>query len=119
MVWGKFMLEEKYYWTKEDGTKIPVHELTDLHICNIVMKFGKDNLHEMGHSVIADKFTELNRKYKFFNMETTKTIIDGLRSEIEQMLEELENETNGRRMNDAEYSRSSTLCDVLELFDEC
>ncbi len=60
------MLEEKYYWTKEDGTKIPVHELTDYHICNIVMKFGKDNLRLMGHCVIADKFVELNRKYKFF-----------------------------------------------------
>lgn len=57
---------EKYYWTKEDGTKIPVHELTDLHICNIVMRFGKDNLRNMGHSVIADRFVELNKKHKFF-----------------------------------------------------
>ena len=59
---------EKYYWIKEDGTLVPVHELTDLHICNIVMKFGKDWLREMGHSVIADKFEKLNREYKFFNV---------------------------------------------------
>ena len=42
-------MEERYYWEKADGTLIPVHELTDLHICNIVMLFGKDNLREIGH----------------------------------------------------------------------
>ena len=61
------MNNEKYYWQKEDGTLVPVYELTDLHICHIVMKFGKDKLHDMGHSVIVDKFDELNKKYKFFN----------------------------------------------------
>lgn len=64
---AKKRMEEKYYWKQEDGTLIPVHELTDLHICNITMKFGKDRLHDMGHSVIADKFAELNREYKFFD----------------------------------------------------
>ena len=59
-------MEEKYYWKKEDGTLVPVHELTYLHICNIVMKFGKDKLRVMGHSVIVDKFEILNKEYKFF-----------------------------------------------------
>lgn len=61
-------MDEKYYWEKEDGTLVPVHELTKLHICNIVMKFGKDRLREMGHSVIADKFEKMNKEYKFFNI---------------------------------------------------
>lgn len=59
---------EKYYWKKEDGTLIPVHELTDLHVCNIVMKFGKDYLCDIGHAVIAEKFNKLNKKYKFFDV---------------------------------------------------
>jgi len=62
------MNNEKYYWEKEDCTLVPVHELTDLHICHIVMKFGKDRLINMGHSVIVDKFNELNKKYKFFDI---------------------------------------------------
>lgn len=61
-------MDEKYYWEKEDGTLVPVHELTKLHICNIVMKHGKDRLREIGHSVIADKFEKLNREYKFFDI---------------------------------------------------
>lgn len=61
------MKEEKYYWQKEDGTFVPVHELTDSHLCNIVMKFGKQRLESMGHAVIAERFVELNRKYKFFD----------------------------------------------------
>lgn len=64
----KNMINEKYYWKKEDGTMVPVHELTNSHICNIVMKFGKDRLREIGHSVIADKFEKLNREYKFFSV---------------------------------------------------
>lgn len=61
-------MEEKYYWKKEDGTLVPVHELSNKHVCNIVMKFGKDYLRENGHSVIADKFEDLNRRYKFFDL---------------------------------------------------
>lgn len=61
-------MTEKYYWTTEDGAEIPVHELTDLHICHIVMRFGKDRLYGMGHSVIVDRFVELNKKYDFFKI---------------------------------------------------
>lgn len=66
-------MQEKYYWETADGTLIPVHELTDLHVCNIVMKFGKDRLRNMGHAVIADHFEDLNHKYKFFNQEIVLT----------------------------------------------
>ena len=59
---------EKYYWETEDGKLIPVHELTDLHICHIVMRFGKDRLAKMGHAVIVDRFNELNRRHKFFDV---------------------------------------------------
>lgn len=59
-------MEEKYYWTNEKGEKIPKDELSDLHICNIVMKFGKDDLIFSGHKVIVNKFEKLNKKYKFF-----------------------------------------------------
>ena len=59
---------EKYYWKSTNGDLTPVHELKDLHICNIVMKHGKDKLHEMGHSVIVDRFEKLNRTHKFFDV---------------------------------------------------
>lgn len=65
-------MDEKYYWKKEDGTLVPVHELTNYHICNIVMKFGKDWLHKNGHSIIADKFESLNKEHKFFNVVDVK-----------------------------------------------
>lgn len=61
------MKDEKYYWEQEDRTLVPVHELTDLHVCNIVMRFGKDRLCNMGHSIIVDRYVELNKKYDFFN----------------------------------------------------
>ena len=42
-----------------------------------------------------------------------------LRLKIEQLIEELENETENRHMNDSEYGRYCTLNEVLELIDEC
>jgi len=59
-------MEEKYYWVSQDGNKNPKHKLTDLHICNIVCKYGKDWLRENGHEVIANRFEELNKTHKFF-----------------------------------------------------
>lgn len=60
------MNEERYYWETKDGKLIPVHELTDLHVCNIVMYFGKQRLSETGHSIIVDRFENLNQEYNFF-----------------------------------------------------
>ena len=44
--------------------------------------------------------------------------MEELRVKIEQLIEDLENETENRHMNDAEYSRYCTLNEVLELMDE-
>ena len=60
--------EEKYYWKNKDGKYIPKHELSDLYICNIVMKHGKVWLVENGHVFIVSRFEELNREHKFFKV---------------------------------------------------
>ena len=60
------MDKELYYWTSQDGTKTPKDNLTDIHICHIVCKYGKDWLNENGHSVIVDRFNQLNKQYDFF-----------------------------------------------------
>lgn len=43
--------------------------------------------------------------------------MDELRIRIEQLVEELENETVNRHMNDLEYGRYKALCEVLDLID--
>ena len=44
--------------------------------------------------------------------------MDELRIKIEQLIEDLENETANRNMNDLEEGRYKTLCEVLDLIDE-
>ena len=44
--------------------------------------------------------------------------MEKLRIKIEQLMEDLENETENRHMNDLEYSRYITLQEVLEIIDE-
>lgn len=44
--------------------------------------------------------------------------MEKLRRKIEILLDELENETANRHMNDSEYSRYDTLLEILELIDE-
>lgn len=44
--------------------------------------------------------------------------VDELRIKIEQLIEDLENETANRNMNDLEEGRYKTLCEVLDLIDE-
>lgn len=41
-----------------------------------------------------------------------------LRIKIEQLIEDLENQTSNRNMNDLEEGRYKTLCEVLDLIDE-
>lgn len=60
--------KEKYYWETEQGEFIPVQELTDLHVCNIVALFGKKWLKANGYINIADRFENLNQKYSFFKI---------------------------------------------------
>lgn len=57
---------EKYYWETQDGQFIPVDELTDLHIVNIVIKFGKSKLSALGHKQIIEKFDELRKASGFY-----------------------------------------------------
>ena len=45
-------------------------------------------------------------------------IVNELRIKIEQLIEDLENETANRNMNDLEEGRYKTLCEVLDLIDE-
>ena len=45
-------------------------------------------------------------------------IVDKLRIKIEQLIEDLENETANRNMNDLEEGRYKALCEVLDLIDE-
>lgn len=44
--------------------------------------------------------------------------MDELRIKVEQLIEDLENETTNRNMNDLEEGRYKTLCEVLDLIDE-
>ncbi len=44
--------------------------------------------------------------------------MDEFRIKIEQLIEDLENETADHHMNDLEYGRYKTLCEVLDLIDE-
>jgi len=61
------MENELYYWTTENGELEPKHTLSNLHVCNIVMKFGKNWLNENGHKTIVERFEELNAQYRFFD----------------------------------------------------
>ena len=44
--------------------------------------------------------------------------MEELRIKIEQLIEDLENETANRNMNDLEEGRYKALCEVLDLIDE-
>ena len=44
--------------------------------------------------------------------------MEELRIKIEQLIEDLENETANRNMDDLEEGRYKTLCEVLDLIDE-
>lgn len=44
--------------------------------------------------------------------------METLRLKIEQLIEDLENETENRHMNDIEQGRYSALNEVLEIIDE-
>ena len=44
--------------------------------------------------------------------------METLRLKIEQLIEDLENETENRHMNDMEYGRYNALNEVLEIIDE-
>lgn len=57
---------EKYYWETQDGQFIPVDKLTDLHVVNIVIKFGKDYLSTRGYNCIIERFEKLRKESNFY-----------------------------------------------------
>lgn len=62
----RFEETEKYYWKNSNGEYVPKHTLSDLYVCNIVMKYGKNWLYENGHTMIVTRFEKLNDEHKFF-----------------------------------------------------
>lgn len=44
--------------------------------------------------------------------------MEELRLKIEQLIEDLENESQNRHMNDLEYGRYAALQEVIEIIDE-
>ena len=74
MVWGEddedcyaddWQDDEKYYWHTAEDKYIPVDELTDKHIINIVFKFGKDKLEKIGYHRIVEKFNNIRIQKQF------------------------------------------------------
>lgn len=47
---------DKNVWVTAKGEAIPVKELSDKHIVNIVTKFGKDTLLNSGYTNIVNRF---------------------------------------------------------------
>ncbi len=59
-------IEERYYWQTQEGQFIPVDELTDLHVVNIVIKFGKNYLSSHKHNLIIERFEKLRKESGFY-----------------------------------------------------
>ena len=78
---------------------------------------------EMEDGYIEQRHVSINQLQKYpSNEEIGKRLegitVDELRIKIEQLIEDLENETVNRNMNDMEEGRYKTLCEVLDLIDE-
>lgn len=78
---------------------------------------------EMEDGYIEQRHVSINQLQKCSsNEEIRKRIggitVDELRIKIEQLIEDLENETKNRNMNDLEEGRYKALCEVLDLIDE-
>nr|DAL26318.1 MAG TPA_asm: hypothetical protein [Caudoviricetes sp.] len=78
---------------------------------------------EMEDGYIEQRHVSINQLQKCpSNEEIGKRLegitVDELRIKIEQLIEDLENETVNRNMNDMEEGRYKTLCEVLDLIDE-
>ena len=78
---------------------------------------------EMEDGYIEQRHVSINQLQKYpSNEEIGKRLegitVDELRIKIEQLIEDLENETVNRNMNDMEEGRYKTLCEGLDLIDE-
>jgi len=58
---------ERYYWETHDGHFIPVDDLDDKYIVNIVIKFGKDYLAENGYRRIIEGFNTVRKASNFYH----------------------------------------------------
>lgn len=76
-------------------------------------RFREDMLNHYINGVSSNTFKDAENRLNY--LEEKEKL---LKLKIEDLLEELEDETENRHMNDAEYSRYCTLNEVLELIDE-
>ena len=51
--------DEKYYWRTKDGEYIKVDDITNEHLVNIVLKFGKDKLENNGYYSLVKRFNKI------------------------------------------------------------
>ena len=76
-------------------------------------KFREDMLNHYINGVSSKTFKDAENRLNYLEEKE-----QSLKLKIEQLIEELENETENRHMNDSEYSRYCTLNEVLESIDE-
>ena len=76
-------------------------------------KFREDMLNHYINEVSSNTFKDAENRLNY--LEEKEKL---LKLKIEDLLEEIEDETENRHMNDLEYSRYCTLNEVLELIDE-
>lgn len=76
-------------------------------------KFREDMLNHYINDVSSNTFKDAENRLNC--LEEKEKL---LKLKIEDLLEELEDETENRHMNDLEYGRYCTLNEILELIDE-
>ena len=76
-------------------------------------KFREDILNHCINGVSSNTFKDAENRLNY--LEEKEQL---LKLKIEDLIEELEDETENRHMNDSEYSRYCTLNEMLELIDE-
>lgn len=76
-------------------------------------KFREDMLNHHINGISNKTFKDAENRLNYLEEKE-----QSLKLKIEQLIEELENETENRHMNDSEYSRYCTLNEILDLIDE-
>ena len=76
-------------------------------------KFREDMLNHYINGISNKTFKDAENRLNYLEEKE-----QSLKLKIEQLIEELENETENRHMNDSEYSRYCTLNEILDLIDE-
>ena len=73
-------------------------------------KFREDMLNHHINGISNKTFKDAENRLNYLEEKE-----QSLKLKIEQLIEELENETENRHMNDSEYSRYCTLNEILDL----